>query len=176
MLELEEASLDPCYSPYSTAPSSSLLHQAPPSPRVPGGWFYHPGPIRAGSEVADLLSGLISSCVTWQGPCHHTEGYTEQREGRGGVTNIMKEGGCWAVAAFFLPVENRECSWILFPLTYLILFLADGRQHRVDIKEVISFHTGDNVNTLHVCRLPASFSPSGKKKKTQSGWQPVALS
>lgn len=93
----------------------------------------------------------------------------------------MKEGGggaegLWLHSSYLWKTESVRGS---FSPTYLILFLADGRQHRVDIKEVISFHTGDNVNTLHVCRLPASISRSGKKnkqKKTSQAGTSVALS
>lgn len=73
MLELEEAS----QGPQVTHPTPQLLAAScctePYISLRPGGPVYHPGPIRVGSEVTDLLSGLISSCVTWEGARHHKE-------------------------------------------------------------------------------------------------------
>lgn len=117
MLELEEASLDPGYSPHSTTPSSSPLHQARISPG-PRGPVYHPGPIRVGSEVADPLSGLISSCVTWQGPCHHKEGYTE-----GGGSR--RAAGLWLHWGLLCTCGKQGLFIYSFPRTYFIFLLVE---------------------------------------------------
>lgn len=91
------------------APQPTPQLVAPPhsaEPTSPRGLVYHPGPIRVGSEVADPLSGHISSCVTWRGPrCQIGEGRSQWPHK--GHTLL----GCDCTCAFFFS----HLVWLLQP-------------------------------------------------------------